>query len=555
MSHNAQNKPMIALALTTALAGVALSGCSTKTAPIAGNSFEKAQTELVRGNSSKAVKHAEAAVQAEPRNAGYRATLGAAYMEAGRFASAATSFNDAMVLGNTDARTVLSYALAETAQGNNAVALAALKQHRNAIDDADLGLAYALAGEPARGVHVLSNALRGGQNTAKVRQNLAYSYALQGNWRAARLMAAEDVPANQINHRIGEWAATVGPQAYQARVANLLGVKPAQDSGQPLRLALSNNPSQQQMFAESAASAPTDSAASAFEQSPSYTANGELAPIGQTAASTAAPVAAPMPVAAAKPKVAQSAPKPVVAPKIAPEMAMAQPKPAKPAASAGTPDDLFSQMAPSSAAAKPKPATMSAADIAAAEAKIANAAEPKTQRFAAAFGSPVSKPAVGASAKPSASPAATAARFVSKAVVQQIPAGYREAKPASKPAARIANSSPQRRMVAKPAASTNVSSAGTHLVQLGSFTSRAVAESASKKLSQRHSQLKGRDIMITEAKVNGKTYWRVAAAGFGQGSAKSACNALKAKGQACFAYSASRKLPGAVDRGVRIAAR
>ncbi len=523
MSHNAQNKPMIALALTTALAGVALSGCSTKTAPIAGNSFEKARTELVRGNSSKAVKHAEAAVQAQPQDAGYRAMLGAAYMDAGRFASAATSFNDAMVLGNTEARTVLSYALAETAQGNNAVALAALKQHRNTIDDADLGLAYALAGEPARGVHILSNALRGGENTAKVRQNLAYSYALQGNWRAARLMAAEDVPANQINQRIAEWAANVGPQAYQTRVANLLGVKPVQDNGQPMRLALSNNPSQQQMFAESAASAPADAAASAFNQSPSYTANGELAPVGQTAAApVAATVAAPAPTPIAKPKMAKVAP----------------------AKSAGTPVDLL----PKLAEAKPVPA-------ASAEAAL----ERQPVRFGAAFGTPVSKPAVSGTVKPAASPAATGAQFVSKAVVQQMPTGYREAKPAptrvARPAARIATTAQQRRMVAKPGASTSALSESTHLVQLGSFTSRDAAASASKKLSQRHSLLKGRDIMITEAKVSGKTYWRVAAAGFGQGSAKSACSALKSKGQACFAYSATRKLPGAVDRGARIAAR
>ncbi|MEO9463724.1 MAG: SPOR domain-containing protein [Marinomonas sp.] len=547
MSHTAQNKPMIALALTTALAGVALSGCSTKTAPIAGNSFQKAQTELARGNSSKAVKHAEAAVQATPRDAGYRAMLGAAYMEAGRFGSAATSFNDAMVLGNTDARTVLSYALAETAQGNYAVALATLKQHRNSIDDADLGLAYALAGEPARGVHVLSNTLRSGENTAKVRQNLAYSYALQGNWRAARLMAAEDVPANQINQRIAEWAANVSPEAYQIRVANLLGVKPSQDSGQPLRLALSNNPSQQQMFAESAASAPAGSAASAFEQAPSYTANGELAPVGQSASSTAAPIAAPVPVAVVKPKMAQSAPTPVAAPVAAPVSAAPKMAAAKPKKSAGVPEDLLSQMVrPAPAAAIPAPAP------------AASSQERQPVRFAAAFGSPVSKSSVSGTVKPAAkpavSPATTAARHVSRAVVQHIPAGYREPKAAPKPAARVAPTAQQRRMVSKPAAA-NVSSKGTHLVQLGSFTSRAVAESASKKLSQRHSLLKGRDIMITEAKVNGKTYWRVAAAGFGQSSAKSACSALKSKGQACFAYAASRKLPGAVNRGIRIAAR
>ncbi len=474
MSKIANNKPMIGLAITTALAGVALTGCSTNAAPLAGKSIEKAQSALVKGNSDKAVSHAEAAVLAEPRNGSHRAMLGAAYMESGRFQSAATSFGDAMTLGSTDARTILSYALAETAIGNGRVALATLKEYRDVIDPADLGLAYALAGEPARGVHILSNALRGGQNTAKVRQNLAYAYALQGNWRAARLMAAEDVPADQINERIASWAADIGPEAYQTRVANLLGVKAKRDSGQPTRLALSNFSDTDQMVAEAAASAPA----------PQLAANGELPAVGAPAPAIAtAPVIAPAVLAA-------PAPIPV------------------PAASAEA------------------------------------AVEKPPVRFAAAFGSPVAKPA-----------ASTSSRYVSNPVVQNLPSNYSAAaKKAPKPAPRVAQSTPQRRMVAS-SATPKVESNGTHLVQLGSYNSRATAEAASKKLQQRHSTLKGRDMVITEARVKGKTYWRVAAAGFAQSSAKSACSSLKAKGQGCFAYSASRKLPGAVDRGVRIAAR
>lgn len=470
MSNIASNKPMIGLAITTALASVALSGCATKAAPLASKSFDKAQNALVKGKSAKAVNHAEAAVLAEPRDGGYRAVLGAAYLKEGRFQSAATSFADAIALGDTNPRTILSYALAETAIGNSAVALETLKQHRDTIDPADLGLAYALAGEPARGVHVLSNALRGGENTVKVRQNLAYSYALQGNWRAARLMAAEDVPANQINERIAEWAANIGPEAYQTRIANLLGVKPVQDAGQPGRLALGNFPSQDQMVAESAASTPV------------VAANGEL-PAIDAAAPAMAKAEAPAP---------------------APSIAKAE-------------------------APAPVPA-------AAAEA----AAVPQPVRFAASFGSPATQ---AANVKRT--------RFVSNAVVQNLPSSYKEA---PKKAPRVAQAPTQRRMVAAEAA-PRVESNGTHLVQLGSYNSRAIAEGASKKLQARYSQLKGRDMVITEARVKGKTYWRVAAAGFAKNSARSACSSLKAKGQGCFAYSASRKLPGAVDRGIRIAAR
>lgn len=465
MSKYASNKPKIGLVITTALASVILSGCSTKAAPIAASSVEKAQTALVKGKTDKAVTHSEAAVLAAPRNGEYRALLGGAYLKEGRFQSAATSFSDAIALGNTDARTILSYALAETAVGNSQVALSTLKQFRDSLDAADLGLAYALAGEPARGVHVLSNALREGQTSVKLRQNLAYAYALQGNWRAARLMAAEDVPANQINQRIAEWAANVSPEAYQTRVAKLLNVTPVQDAGLPSRLALTNFPSNAQIVADAAASAPSAITAPAPE--PMLASNGELPAVGSA---SAAPVVKAQPVL-----------------------------------------------------------------VAAASAEAA--AQPDKPRFAASFGSPVAK--VAAAPTTPSKP-----RFVSSGMVQKLPATY------NRPDAVKAASAPK-----IAAAPTVKKVSGTHLVQLGSFNSRAVAEAASKKFQARFSQLSDRDMLITEARLKGKTYWRVAAAGFNHGSSKTACASLKTKKQACFVYSAALKLPGAVDQGIRIAAR
>lgn len=226
MSKTAHNTPKIALALSTALVSVALAGCTTSAAPPASASLAKAQAAIEKGKAAKAVEYAEAAVLADPRNASNRALLGAAYLEAGRFQAAATSFGDALALGDTDNRTVLSYALAQTAQGNNAEAIRILDQYEGQLDHTDRGLALALAGEPRDGVLVLSNALRGGQNTAKVRQNLAYAYALSGDWRAARVMAAEDVPANLVSERIAEWAEQTRPEAFQTRVAKLLDVTP-----------------------------------------------------------------------------------------------------------------------------------------------------------------------------------------------------------------------------------------------------------------------------------------------------------------------------------------
>src|SRR5687768_8301967 len=196
--------PKIALAVTTAIAGALLSGCTTSSAAPANVSASRAEAALAAGKHQQAIDHAEAAVLAEPRNAGYRAMLGSAYMDAGRFASAATSFDDAMQLGDNSARTALSLALALTGEGKHQEAAALLNDWEREIATADVGLALALAGQPERGVHLMSNAIRAGDNTPKMRQNLAYAYALSGRWREARLMAEQDVPADQVGDRIAE---------------------------------------------------------------------------------------------------------------------------------------------------------------------------------------------------------------------------------------------------------------------------------------------------------------------------------------------------------------
>jgi tetratricopeptide (TPR) repeat protein len=438
--------PKVALAVTTALASMALVGCTTSVAPRADSSFNKAQTALAQGQVDKAVMHAEAAVLAEPRNAGYRAMLGAAYLESGRFSSAATSFDDALSLGDTDPRTVLSYALAKVALGDNYAAIDKLEQWENDIDPADLGLALALAGEADRGVHIIGNALRAGQNTAKVRQNLAYTYALQGNWKGARVMAAEDVPADKLDARISEWAHMAKPEDYQRRVAGMLQVNPVYDAGQPTHLALGNFPSQDMMVAEAAAQAPV--AAPVETQ--------ELASLDPVQPIEAAPVAAAAPVPA-----------------------------------------------PSAA--------------------------------------PVSRPQ---------------RRYVANAVVQSIPVSYSQtrsakvSKPVSAPVSRVAAKSSQRRM-----ASTADKATDSHLVQLGSFLSEASAKRAMAIYASKYAQINASDLVISQAQVDGKTYYRVAASGFGANSAKAMCATVKSSGSGCIAYARSAPLPGTIDRGVRIASR
>jgi hypothetical protein len=207
----------------------------------------------------------EAAVQASPRDAALRVALAQAYMQAGRFQSAATTYDDAMDLGDNSARTALSLALSDIAAGKNAEAVAILDDWRDAIPASDLGLALSLAGESSRGVAILADALRAGDNTAKLRQNLAYSYALDGRWREARLMMSQDVPADQVGDRISEWATSAAPEAFQQRVATLLGVPLRSDSGQPQALALGNNPSTEQLAAEAGALKPDVPLAAAGE--------------------------------------------------------------------------------------------------------------------------------------------------------------------------------------------------------------------------------------------------------------------------------------------------
>lgn len=254
MNQNAHSTRLVGLALTTALASVALSGCTVQGATRADIAASRSEAALAKGNTAKAISEAEQAVLAQPRHAAYRAVLGTAYLNDGRFKSAATSFDDAMALGDNSARTALSLALANIGAGDMKQAAAVLDDWRDEIAPGDLGLAYALAGQPDRGIHILSSALRAGENTPKIRQNLAYSYALAGRWRDARLMARQDISADQIHDRIELWSQTAHPMAYQQRMAGLLEV-PAdrRDPGQPALLALQNYPAAEQLASEAAA--------------------------------------------------------------------------------------------------------------------------------------------------------------------------------------------------------------------------------------------------------------------------------------------------------------
>jgi hypothetical protein len=105
------------------------------------------------------------------------------------------------------------------------------------------------------------------------------------------------------------------------------------------------------------------------------------------------------------------------------------------------------------------------------------------------------------------------------------------------------------------AATASDKSAGSHLVQLGSYSSKVEAERGWTVLKAKFPELKDHNLVITEAVVNGRNFWRVAAEGFGPKSAQSLCSSVKSAGRGCFAYAASSPPAGAVKRDVRMASR
>lgn len=433
-----------------ALAVAMLAGCAG-TIPIAkvigyASSAEAASPRKI----DKAVAKAENAVAKRPSDISARTALGQAYLAAGRFDSAATALNDAMTLGDSSPRTALSLALAHIGGGRNQEAISLLDHWRDSIPASDLGLALALAGETGRGVALLSDALRGGEASAKLRQNLAYAYALDGRWREARVMASQDVAPDQLDARISAWALTAKPEDFQRRVAGLLGVPVRPDSGMPQRLALAGT----QNFA---AAAPAEAP--------------QAAPAGELAALDGTP--------------GEAAPAAVSEPAFA---------------------------------AAPEPQTVS---VASADPAPAAAAAPQT-RF-------VSEPVVQTA--PAARPGAWKSSHAP--VVQRVQAVFTKASTAN-----------------APASSARIAAADcSHFVQLGSFASEDGARRALKVLASRHPNLRGRDMTITPAVVNGKKFWRVATGTQDKRSAANICSSVKGQGGACFAYAASRPVPGALPAG------
>lgn len=293
MTINRPGPKALRFALASALAATSLAGCAggpTHTAM----GVSKADVADLKKSDVKAVRKAEDAVLAAPGDAALRAELGQLYLKVGRFESAATAFNDAMGLGENNARTALGLALADIAMGKGREAVALLDDWRDSIPAGDLGLALALAGDTNRGVAILSDALRSGEATPKLRQNLAYAYALDGRWTEARIMMAQDVPAEDLNLRLSEWAVNAKPEFYQQRVAALLGVPLRADPGFPQEIALAVPSKVEQAATELSATRPPEALPATAEQAAAVDAIGAAQPTLTLAHDAPAP-AAPTP--------------------------------------------------------------------------------------------------------------------------------------------------------------------------------------------------------------------------------------------------------------------
>lgn len=263
---------LMKLAISGLVLGVTTSGCSgmgqMASAPAgaaikpdaAAKSADKARVAIEQDKADKAVGFAEAAVAASPRDGSYRALLGQAYLNDGRFASATSALTEAMELGTTDSNTIIALTLAQIAQGRNAEAIALLQEHRDTVPASDIGLALALAGDSEGAIYVLSEAARAPEAGARTRQNLALAFALAGRWAQARILASQDLSPAKLEARMTEWSKLAETPNAPLRVASLIGTTVQQDAGMPVRLALNNFSETQMASADGAVLASADPA-------------------------------------------------------------------------------------------------------------------------------------------------------------------------------------------------------------------------------------------------------------------------------------------------------
>ncbi len=430
------------------------------TAKDASKYAKKAEKAIAKGEIDAAIAYAERSVAGSGSDPETRALLGQAYLATGRLASAERSFQDAMELGKTDARTILSLSLAQLGQGKADKARTLVVANRQYIPPADYGLALALTGDSKGAIEVLEQAIRESSATGRTRQNLGLAYALDGRWKEAKLMAVQDVAPAAVNDRVMEWAQMARPGAYETRVATLLNVTPvANDPGQPVQLAL------QSAFAPASVAVSAEKDYS--QEVASFDRNSPLPAIG------------------------------------------------------------------------PAPRDAGDVDFLAAEnnVKVASVTVPASN---ASGKSPANIPVSKVQLKPNS--AAPSAKFVVEGD---------KPKPARMAAVQTTASAKPvlQKTTYQPTAESSDSPAGTHLVQLGAFSSPEGAKRAWGILSAKNSELNSFEYASSRINVKGRTLYRLAAIGFGnQRTAEAMCAGIKARGGNCIVRHATSVRKAAPSR-------
>lgn len=262
---------LLTLGLSALVLGGTTVGCAANRGVIGsaisrsddGKQATRAAKALAKHDVIRAVTFAEAAVAAAPDRADHRVLLGQTYLQAGRFVSARDALTDALRLQPDNGRAALNLALAQIATGDWQAARATLTAHAGGIGASDRGLALALAGDPATGVRLLTDAARAPGANAKVRQNLGLALALAGQWPMARAVAAADLSPADVDARLQSWVAFAQPTHASDQVASLLGVTAQADQGQPAMLALATPASTAEAVAAVPVAAPPAAEAAA----------------------------------------------------------------------------------------------------------------------------------------------------------------------------------------------------------------------------------------------------------------------------------------------------
>jgi Flp pilus assembly protein TadD/cell division protein FtsN len=259
-----------------------------------------------KADKAKAVAAAEKAVAYSPNNVEYRYILARAYLASGRLSAAETSFNDVLVLQPSHTGAGLKLALMKAARGDNGAAIAAIEGMRESIPAADFGLALALAGDVPGAISTLEAAARSPGADARIRQNLALSYAFANRWSEARVVASQDLAPELVGERLASWAKLAHPTTSWDQVAGVLGVRPVYDPGQPQQLALNVRAADAPALADASAPPPApvapvriveasaDVASAPVFELPTATAAAEASNVQLAEAEPASPAEAPL---------------------------------------------------------------------------------------------------------------------------------------------------------------------------------------------------------------------------------------------------------------------